>query len=186
MRYPASVLLVFFALVAPVMQVMAEDKGDDASRRIYAFEHRLLPRLVYGSEHKMFADLIQNQGDGLRTIAEKIVSPEFAQQMRFKTIVPDKAVLISFPEPEKPPLCYHVIVAKTDDGYAYHTLEKADDIANTGKLKAMYCSWDSPSTRKNFGGRGYTDADAFEKEYLANPDPKEAQTTLHLPARAEN
>lgn len=143
--------------------------GDEQDKRIYYFEHRFIPKFVHDSEGRFFDDLIHHDGSVLKQAAAKIVGESFAAQLKITTIEPGKAALITFAPPTRMPQCYYAIVAKTDSGYAYITLEKAMDLAESGTVKAMYCGWSADGVHQNFGPRSYDTAADFVKEFLSGP-----------------
>lgn len=188
MKRPVTFLLCAFALIGSASCLIAapeapatatpasaaasasalrELTGDENNKKIYYFEHRLIPNFVHTTEGKFFEDLISHNGKVFRQAAAKIVGESFAAQLKVEVIEPDKAALITFAPPTRMSQCYYAIVAKTDSGYAYITLEKTMDLAGSGNVKAMYCGWTADGIHENFGPRDYDTAEAFVKEFLS-------------------
>jgi hypothetical protein len=141
---------------------------DDTQKGMYAFEHQLIPQWVFHSDGKFFQAMLAGRIEPLQRAATEIVGPDFAAALKVTTIQPGKAVLITFAPPPEMPLCYCAIVAKTDDGYAYYTLEKTINLENKEDApKTMSCAWTADGTHQNFGPRGYDSPETFVKEFLS-------------------
>ncbi len=178
MKRISSVLVFLLLLAAPLAPLMAQGLLNEQQQKIYYVEHRLIPQWLYGSDGAFFQALEKGDITYLKNAAAEIAGKSFAKDLKVKSIEPGKAVLLTFEKPANSPLCYYAIVAKTDEGFAYYTLEKAIDFEDTGKISTMFCGWTADGSHLNFGPRGYKDEDNFVKEFLAGP-PGDAAAAFH-------
>jgi hypothetical protein len=142
--------------------VTAPQKTERDSKRYY-FEHRLLPSWTLDGNGLFFADLRKGHKDRITTAAGDIVDAEYAKSIKTKNIDSFDAVIITLESPLIPPQCYSVIVAKTESGYRYFTLEFGRDITGIG-IKAFVCEWAPGIRHVNLGPVKYVDSENFIQE----------------------
>lgn len=145
----------------------------------YALHHRVFPNLLFKTEGKFFDSLHSGEFERLREIIAENYGPAYSKAMRMKSVSLPDIVFITFPEPDRAPLCYHVAFVKKGDTFFYFTLEKAEDILSTG-VKSAFCGW-TEDMHVNYGPRNYTSLNEFEEDvrsFLARQDePKPAAVT---------
>ncbi len=158
-------------LAAPAVARVQEEaeEEDPIERRIYRFQHRLLPAWTHQKDSSFYEDLRAGRTQRLRDAAEKIIGKEYAAGLKVRAIKDAPMVLIEFPEPMEAPLCYFALIIKTEDGFRYMTLEKTFPHPKSN-IKTVVGEW-KPGSHTNWGGREYTDADSFVKEFV-RPDGK--------------
>ena len=133
----------------------------------YMMQHRVLPRLLFGKEgNEFFAQLMQGDFTALRDTVARTQGTTYAEGMRIKINRNPDIVFITFPEPARMPLCYHVALVKTADGFRYLTLEKTEDLLGQG-IFACFCEWTPNGQHMNGGPRTYKSLTEFEREILA-------------------
>jgi len=146
----------------------------------YALHHRVFPNLLFKSEGKFFTTLHDGEFERLREIISENYGPAYSKAMRMKSVSLPDIVFISFAEPARAPLCYHVALIKKGETFLYLTLEKSEDILSTG-VKSAFCGWTVDGSHVNYGARHYTSLAEFEEEvrsFLAQQDtPKPAVIT---------
>lgn len=128
------------ALLLGLSALHAADTTEEQERKIYSFEHHILPKWTHGSKGAFYADLASGHAEQLLQTANELLGPDFGTAIRFRVLSEAEAVLITFPAPTKTPHCFFAAVAKTKDGYRYLTAEKCEDIMNEG-LKAALAEW---------------------------------------------
>jgi hypothetical protein len=146
----------------------------------YTLHHRVFPNLLFKTEGKFFASLHAGEFEQLREIIAESYGPAYTNAMRMKSVSQPDIVFITFAEPARSPLCYHVALAKKGDTFLYFTLEKSDDILEIG-IKTAFCGRSPEGDHLNYGPRKYTSLTEFEEEvraFLARQEtPEPAATT---------
>lgn len=146
----------------------SEQQQPTLAQRIYYFQHKLISNWLFESNGAFFTDLQNNNFEPLTSAAEKLITPEYAQQMVITLIPGRDAAVINFPSPSAPPECYFALILKTKDGFAYYTYEKTLAIGNEGYV-GVVGSWNKEGTHGNHGPRNYQTASAFIDDMLGLP-----------------
>jgi hypothetical protein len=133
------------------------------SKRIYYFQHKLIPKWVFESDGEFYFDLYNRNVERLLDAAAEIISPEYAKEIKINPLVDQNAVSISFSEPDSMANCYFVLVQKTESGYSYYTYEKTFQFDNEDFV-GVVGGWDSEGNHSNFGSRSYK----TEQEFVAD------------------
>jgi len=143
-------------------------------RKIYAFQHRLLPRWTHGSKGAFYRDLRAGKKERLIEAAEEFVGKEFAQGIVVRALPDAPQVLIEFPKPDRMPNCYFALVIEKESGFRYVTLELT--APGDERVKTFVGEWTAEGAHLNFGPRDYTDSDSFLKEFAPKKDGAPAPT----------
>ena len=139
---------------------------------IYYLQHRLLPRWVRQPGGAFFDDLSRGVPQQLVSSATDLVDEDYASQIELTVVEPDQIYVLTFPEPYRSPLCYHVAIVKTEDNLRYYTLEKTAAFGLEDDY-AMFCGW-SNGSHLNFGARDYKDLESFANELRGLSGSEEA------------
>lgn len=140
------------------------DEPPALDQKIYALQHRLMPKWLFQVDSAFFDDLYRANLAHFRSSVAEFVSPEYAEQIVVQPLEGQDAVLIIFPEPESMPLCYYVLMRRKGDQYGYLTYERALDIDDS-VVVGVVGSW-SKSGHGNLGPRTYRDAQSFVREIM--------------------
>lgn len=152
--------------------IAADDERQETPRgdRIYYFQHKLLPKWTFESGGAFFADLHSGRIARLLQAATDIVDAEFAKTVAVRPLEGASRVLIAFESPMRAPLCYFIIVEKTDEAsFRFMTLEMTEDILGTG-AKSVVGEWRREGAHGNWGFRSYTDEESFVSEITSSSD----------------
>ncbi|MFT3867747.1 MAG: hypothetical protein QM715_04525 [Nibricoccus sp.] len=147
----------------------------------YSLQHRVFPDLLFKTEGQFFASLHGGEFERLREIIAENYGAAYSKAMRMKSVSQPDIVFITFPEPARAPLCYHVALIKKDTTFTYLALEKSDDLLGTG-IKSAFCGWTADGSHVNYGDRTYTSLTDFEEEVRAflarqgSPQPSASTT----------
>lgn len=159
MRYLIIVLVA--GMVATFVQAAdAPRKEPTRHEKVYYFEHQLIPHWIFQSKGAFFNDLLAGRTGRLITAAVDNVDEEFAKAMEVELVANQDAVLITFMEPVEPPECYRALVIRKGETFQYVTLEKTEDILQTG-VKSVIGEWTAKGSHLNRGPQKYTGAHRF-------------------------
>lgn len=139
-RVARFVFTILVALAVSATAVRAAEAAEEQERKIYAFEHRTLPKWTHGSDGAFYTDLASGHAEQLIAKANEFLGTDFGAAIRLRVLQEPEAVLITFPAPTKPPHCFFAAVVKTKDGFRYVTAEKTEDLMGEG-LKAVLGEW---------------------------------------------
>lgn len=162
-----SVLL--FALVLGSVQnrldCAAAEEPNEATHydRLYAFEHRVLPRWTHQSSGVFFADLEKGSVDRMKEAATEMVSSEFAAALKVRNVLQPTGVIITFQHPPKPVACFFAFVTKSGEDHRYLTLEMTEDILGLG-FKSVIGEWTPDGSHKNLGSFKFDSEEDFLRE----------------------
>lgn len=129
-------------------------------RKIYAFEHRVLPRITHNSRGAFYSDLSRGLPPALVDLAVEVVDERFAKSLVVTPTEKPRGVLIAFEAPREMTHCYFAFLTRSGDTCRYFTLEKTLDLGGDG-TKTMFCEWNSEGGHRNYGARSYTDSASF-------------------------
>ncbi len=133
-------------------------------RKLYFFQHKLLPRWTHRSRGKFFKALMNQDYRVFNRVANKYLGEEYTSKIKFKKYENLNGVLITFPTPFKSPLCYYVFIMKKGEGnYKYYTYEKT--MGFTKGAVGAYCCWTASGRHRTFGIKKYKDAESFIAEF---------------------
>lgn len=135
------------------------------AKRIYYFQHRLLPKWTFNSKGEFYQDLKKGDLSQLKSAATEIVNEQFSDSIVVKNLLENNAVLLTFPVPEDTPNCYFVLIQKTNEDYVYKTYEKTIDFGD-GTI-GVVGSWTEDGKHHNFGTRRYLSAERFLADVLS-------------------
>jgi hypothetical protein len=143
-----------------------QGKQPERNDLVYTLHHQIIPGILFSDKGTLFFnDLFTGKTGQFVKIVEEPLGKAYASGMKFKAEHrPDfDIVLISFPEPLAEPQNYHAALVRTNGAFRYITLEKGNDIGNTG-MKTFLCEWSAEYNHKNYGPRKYTDLASFRNE----------------------
>lgn len=166
-------------LLSPLAAPVARATDDERHRRVYQFEHRLLPAWTHQSDGAFYRDLAAGHAEQLIKAAHEIVGSDFATALRLRSLTEPAAVLITFPAPAEVPQCFFAAVVKTESGFRYLTAEKALDLENTG-IRAALCEWSAEGSHALMNFTTEVSEEWFLKairQLLASPAEKSAGVT---------
>ena len=158
-----KIISIIFAAVVALSSVVSAaadlPANEQRSKKVYRFQHQLLPRLAVQSGERFFAELVTGDITRLRAAARQLVDDRFADALIVQGI-DEQRFLFTFEVPDATPNCYYAVIEKTETGYRYFTLELALDVSNSG-LKCVIGEWPEPNTHRPLGYVKYTDAGSF-------------------------
>ena len=134
-------------------------------QRIYYFQHKLIPRWVYGSEGAFFQHLYNRNAAQLFQAAVEIVSQEYAEGLLITPVMGRDAVVIRFPEPSEMGDCYYALVLKKGSDFSYITYEKTLAF-DSDEFVAVLGGWSQKGSHQNYGIRGYRSEQEFIDDVL--------------------
>ncbi|MDZ8118496.1 hypothetical protein [Pontiella agarivorans] len=138
MKHLSIILFISISLLTPIVQ--GKDEAQSRHDKIYAFQHKLTPSLLFKTDGRFFADLENGSKSKLIGIAKESVDSTFAKALTIQPVKNKDAYTITFQKPAEPPECYHVLLIKSDDEYLYYTLEKGIDVFGQGN-PSFLCQW---------------------------------------------
>jgi hypothetical protein len=148
----------------------ASDPGKaPIERRIYFYQHKLLPNWTFTTDGAFFRDLKNGELARLRSAASEIVSAEYSAKISATNIPQSNAVLITFEEPTTPPACFFALIRETGSKYYYLTYEKTLDISNAGYI-GVVGGWSADGSHCNYGSRTYSDRESFISDAIRISD----------------
>lgn len=136
------------------------------SKKVYFFQHKILPQWTFNSNGNFYTDLINGNLDGLKSAATEIVSKEFAEQIETEVFSKDNAVLITFPKPQAFANCFFVLIKKNDNNYSFLTYEKTIQLGEDDQIKGVVGAWNDEGSHLNLGGRTYKKSSDFAADML--------------------
>ena len=153
---------LFFSLNSPSRA--AEDtvslKDPSLHRKIYYFEHRLLPELI---PTKSFCNTLMTETpDSIIRMAAAVVGEEFSRNISIRKYSEHQGILLSFPKPVEPLECFFIYIVKNEDGCRYITYEKTRELPGSDAVGAI-CEW-KERIHIFTGTRKYDDAESFVNE----------------------
>jgi hypothetical protein len=137
-----------------------EYKDTSLNKKIYFFQHRLMPKWTHKSDGQFLSDLLNGDLSRLRLAAEQIVSVEYANNITVKYTGQSNSILLIFPKPTDFNRCYYVFLSKVDSIFHFITYEKTRDTRNQGFV-GVVGSWKADTNHYNYGPRKYSDPDSF-------------------------
>lgn len=140
------------------------------SKKVYVFQHRLLPDWTFSSDGSFFNDLQQGDLTELKMAATKLVSEDFAKAIKTEVFGSQDAVLITFPQPKNMADCYYILIVKNQNEFAFYTYEKTMSFGENDPVIGVVGTWSSEGRHGNLGPRNYSAASDFVKDVLGNDD----------------
>ena len=143
-------------------------------QRTYQLQHRLIPSWVHKSSGAFYTALVVGDLGRLREAATELVSADYAAGIKVTPYPALEGVLIEYPAPLTPPLCYFAFVhvnAQSDTGYEIYTYEKTMTFPGLDAGYGVVGTWSSTGTHGNLGGRNYQDAESFIRDLKLDKKP---------------
>lgn len=169
MKHLSIILMISISLLSPDIFGKEEpiSKEETVSRHdnVYTLQHKLIPKLLFETDGKFFADLKNGSKSKLLDIAEEQVDSTFSQALKIKPVKGKTAYSITFQNPAEPPECYHVLLIKSDNVFLYYTLEKGLDLFGQD-TPSVLCQWTSDGKHLNLGTRDYDDLKSFVDDVM--------------------
>jgi hypothetical protein len=161
-----TIMILFISIVFPMNNSLwaAEDtvisKEPSPHRKIYFFEHRLLPELI---PTKTFCNSLMNgTPDSIIRIAATVVGEEFSRNISIRKYSEHQGILLTFPKPVEPNECFFIYIVRTEEGCRYITYEKTREFPGSDAV-GVVGEWRG-EIHINSGPRKYDDAESFVKE----------------------
>lgn len=142
-----------------------ESQAIPLSKKVYFFQHKVLPEWTFTTEGRFYTDLLKNDLTKLKQAAMEIVSADYAAELKSK-VINKNAVLITFPTPKMFPNCFYVLIKKNQQGFAFYTYEKTMSLGKEDKVKGVVGTWSEEGAHGNLGGRAYTSENDFVDDIL--------------------
>jgi len=150
----------------PVDPAVAAAKAQHG--KIYQLQHQLVPNWVHKSSGAFYTALVIGDLARLREVASELVSPDYAAGIKVTAYPALEGVLIEYPAPLTPPLCYFAFVranSKSSSGYEIYTYEKTMTFPGMDPIYGVVGNWSADGNRhSNLGGRKYQDAESFVRD----------------------
>ncbi|MEN7343044.1 MAG: hypothetical protein AAAFM81_08865 [Pseudomonadota bacterium] len=134
------------------------------SRRVYYFQHRMMPQWLFESNGEFFNDMMLGYRMSLRDAAEEVVDADFAGALHVDYNETYDAVLFSFEAPDSPPNCFFVALQRTNDGFRFITYEST--IPLDDDVVGVVGEWRENGNHGNLGPRSYRTLEAFADDML--------------------
>lgn len=138
------------------------------AKKVYVFQHRLLPDWTFGSDGSFFDDLLRGDVTKLRMAATKLVSEDFANAISTEVVGNQSAVLLTFPKPQYMADCYYILIVKHKEEFAFFTYEKTMIFEKNDPVVGVVGTWSSEGSHGNLGPRTYSAASDFIADVLGN------------------
>lgn len=133
-------------------------------RKVYYFQHRLIPDWLYNTEGKFFEDLKDNYSQPLFNAAQDIIDVEFGSNLKIEYIPEKDAVLFIFEKPKAPANCFYAIAQRVNDGYLYTTYENTFPFGDD--VYGVVGGWSKEGSHLNMGPRTYKSESEFVQDIL--------------------
>ncbi|MEH8018214.1 hypothetical protein MN202_13315 [Rheinheimera muenzenbergensis] len=138
------------------------------SKKVYFFQHRLLPEWTFTSNGNFFNDLVQGDLTKLKAAATDIISKDYANMIKTEVVNNQHAVLIAFPQPRGMADCFYILIVKKNDDFAFYTYEKTMSFEQNDPVRGVVGMWSKEGSHGNLGPRTYTSASDFIQDVLSN------------------
>ena len=172
MRFWIILLVVLVASCTATQQETQAKKETNQelpdSKKVYFFQHQLLPEWTFTSNGSFFNDLVQGELTKLKAAATKVVSKDYADMIKTEIVNNQSAVLITFPKPRGMAECYYILIVKNNEDFAFYTYEKTMSFEQNDPVKGVVGMWSKEGSHGNLGPRTYTAASDFIQDVLSN------------------
>jgi hypothetical protein len=149
--------------VAPVVN---QNEEVPTSKKIYFFQHKILPEWTFTTEGKFYADLLRGDLAHLKLAATEVISNEYANGISSEVINDSGAILIKFPKPKAMANCYFVLILKNKEEFSFYTYEKTMNFGDDDPVIGVVGSWSPEGSHGNLGGRTYSKSSDFVSDIL--------------------
>jgi len=136
------------------------------SKKVYFFQHNILPEWTFTTSGEFFADLLQGDLTRLKMAATEVVSNDYANGISSEVIKGKNSVLLTFPKPKGITNCFFVLIQKSKEGFEFHTYEKTMNFGDDDPVIGVVGRWSPEGDHSNLGGRTYTKASDFVTDIL--------------------
>ncbi|WOH38564.1 hypothetical protein RI844_04935 [Thalassotalea fonticola] len=144
----------------------AKNQEVPTSKKVYFFQHKILPEWTFTTNGGFYADLIKGDLSRLNMAASEVVSNDYAKGITSEILKDGTSVLITFPTPQGLANCYFVLIQKSKDGFSFDTYEKAMSFGEDDPVIGVVGSWSPEGSHGNLGGRTYIKASDFVSDIL--------------------
>lgn len=145
----------------------AENQNTELSyaKKVYYFQHKLIPQWVFESEGAFFFDLYNRQLEQFMLAAIDLLGEEYASQILVTSLYDNNSILIEFPKPNQFGNCFFALIVKEGDSYSYYTYEKTIKLGND-RIQGFVGGWGVEGGHRNYGPRSYKTSTDFVKDVL--------------------
>lgn len=140
------------------------------SKKIYFFQHKILPEWTFTTDGKFYADLLKGDLSHLKMAATEVISDDYANGISSEVIKDSGSILIKFPQPKAMANCFFVLITKTKDEFSFYTYEKTMSFGGDDPVIGVVGSWSSEGSHGNLGGRTYSKASDFVSDVLGKTE----------------
>lgn len=167
-------LLLFTALLSacssttqpPLPAEPAQTQTIPVAKKIYFFQHKLLPEWTFTTNGMFYSDLLVGELTLLRQAATEVISEDYAMAITSEVVDNGNSVLLTFPTPQKMANCYFVLIQKKDGEFRFYTYEKTLSFGDDDPVIGVVGTWSSNGNHGNLGGRTYREGMEFVKDIL--------------------
>ena len=139
-------------------------------KKIYFFQHKILPEWTFTTDGKFYADLLEGNLGHLKMAATEVISEEYANGISSEVINDGEAILIKFPKPKAMTNCFFVLILKNKGEYSFFTYEKTMNFGGDDPVIGVVGSWSPEGNHGNLGGRTYSTSSDFVSDVLRKGD----------------
>lgn len=136
------------------------------SKKVYFFQHKVLPEWTFTTEGKFYSDLLKGDLSHLKMAATEVISSNYANGITSEVIKGSDAILIKFPQPKAMANCFFILITKTETEFNFYTYEKTMSFGDGDPVIGVVGSWSSEGSHGNLGGRTYSEASDFVSDVL--------------------
>jgi hypothetical protein len=140
------------------------------SKKIYFFQHEILPEWTFTTDGKFYADLLKGDLAHLKMAATEIISNDYANGISSEVINDNGAILIKFPKPKAMTNCFFVLILKNKAEFSFYTYEKTMNFGGDDPVIGVVGSWSPEGNHANLGGRTYSNSSDFVSDILRKND----------------
>ena len=148
-----------------VPSAITQNEEVPTSKKVYFFQHRILPEWTFSTGGKFYEDLLKGDLSHLKMTATEVISNDYANGISSEIINSD-AILIKFPQPQAMTNCFFILITKAKDEFNFYTYEKTINFGSDDPVIGVVGNWSSDGSHGNLGGRTYSKASDFVSDVL--------------------
>ena len=149
-----------------VASVTNQNEEVPTSKKVYFFQHKLLPEWTFTTDGKFYADLLKGDLAHLKMAATEVISKDYAIGISSEVINDSGAILIKFPEPKAMANCFFLLILENKGEFSFYTYEKTMNFGNDDPVIGVVGTWSPEGSHGNLGGRTYSNSSDFVSDIL--------------------
>jgi len=149
-----------------VSSLSAKTEEVPTSKKVYFFQHNILPEWTFTTDGGFYADLLQGDLSHLRMAATEVISNDYANGISSEVLKDETSILIKFPKPKAMANCFYILIQKSKEGYNFYTYEKTMKFSDDDPVVGVVGRWSPEGSHANLGGRTYVKASDFVADVL--------------------